>query len=323
MAVISAQNSSDILERCLQAIERGDATIEQCVAQNPGVEGLDAMLQAASAVQRIPRPVMPLTSKQALEQRLVARMKVTKPRPQQYRAQRWLRVPLTLFAMLVVLLGTGFGLTRAAENTIPGDPLYGIKRASEQVSLAFSDEQSRPGLLTSIAESRLMEIVTLAALGRPIDDALVVDTAHSLDAASAVQPDPVKRAALYEQGQRALELVAAQSNANQTGSLSAAVYGIATQTPTLVPTPIPTATETPSASPTETPTPSDTPEGTLENTPEDTPDEATMDTPDPWGASTDAATRRGPKKTPVPRSTKDKGKGNNGNGGDNGNMGSN
>src|SRR5262245_18170210 len=149
MRSVSTSDSTDILELCLQAIEQGNATVEQCAARYPEIVSLGEMLLVAMAARNIPRPVMSLVAKRALEQRLIATMNATR-RPQARRAlgvRYWLRLPVTFAVMLVLLLGTGLGLARAAENAIPGDALYGIKRVSEQVNLLFADGPSRPGLL--------------------------------------------------------------------------------------------------------------------------------------------------------------------------------
>ncbi len=329
MAVVSAPNSSDILELCLQAIERGDATIAQCVARYPGVEGLREMLQVAMTARTVPRPIMSLTAKKALEQQLVARMNTAKPRPERRRVQHWLRLPLTVAAMLVLLLGTGFGLARAAENTLPGDPLYGIKRASEQVDLLFADAPSRPAVLTHIAEARLTEIAALAGMGRSIDESLVADAVHSLGAAAAESLDPGQRAALFSQAQHALDLVAKNGNSNEAASLSSALNNVATPTrlpaatPTMTPTAVPTETAADAAR--EAATAQSTAEATAEAsdtpTPYSTPPatDAVVDTTSDQSSSDPlAATRRGPKKTPPVKPTQpDKGSP----GGGKGNMG--
>jgi Domain of unknown function (DUF5667) len=308
----TVSDSTDILELCLQAIEQGNATVDQCAARYPEIAGLGEMLHVAIAARNIPRPVMSLVAKKALEQQLIATMSKSR-QPQPRRSQpirQWLRVPVTLAAMLVLLLGTGLGLTRAAENTIPGDALYGVKRVSEQVNLFFADAPARPAVLTHIAESRLTEMSALATQGRSIDAGLMIDTVHSLNAAADAQPDPVKRAALFAQGRRVVELLNTGGQAEQAASLSAALNGVATPTPT--PTDAP-AMPAPSQTPTPTPTVTPTPEPTETDMP--TPTDDSLVTPD------DLPTRRGPRRTQTPKPTKDKGgmgnsddRGNRGNG---------
>ncbi len=307
-------DTGDILQLCLEKIANGEATIGECLAHYPDVEGLEEMLQAAAVARAVSRPVMSPISRKALEQRLVARMNAAPLRRQPHRAQQWLRIPLTAAATLVLLLVSGLGLVRASEGTVPGDTLYGVKRASEQVTLFFADEEARPGVLTRIAEARLTEIATLAGRSQRIDNTLVTDTVQSLKAAAAAQIDPEKRAALVVQADRAIELVSSNGKLGEAEPLATALQVIAT--PTDTPTSVPTATPTPM--PSETPTPSITPTDTPTDVgTEDT--DATADTSES-GPDSLTPTHRGPRRTVVPRPTRDKGNNGNGNG-DKGNMG--
>jgi LysM repeat protein len=66
-------------------------------------------------------------------------------------------------SLLLVLLLSGGGLTLAAETSLPGDPLYGIKRFSEAVRLALIGDTA---LFEAFMQRRIDEIETLLDEGR-------------------------------------------------------------------------------------------------------------------------------------------------------------
>jgi hypothetical protein len=249
----SARDSVEVLDACLKAIERGEATIDECVARYPDVDGLREMLHAAAGARAMPRPVMSATARNVLEQRLRRRMAESGPR-RSFRS--WLRVPMTLAATALLALAIGVGLARVSDSAVPGDALYGVKRASEQVSLLFSGGAARPAALAHIAEARLSELAILASRGQAIDQALR-DATSSLNDAAAAQPDPATRATLYLQGIQAVARATTSGRPVQPSTLAAllaALRGIATPTSTPTSTALPTRTATLTASWTVTPT---------------------------------------------------------------------
>lgn len=65
--------------------------------------------------------------------------------------------------LLALILGTA-GLALAAEGSLPGEPLYPIKRGSEQLRLALTTTpDSRSALLLSFAERRLDEVAAVCS----------------------------------------------------------------------------------------------------------------------------------------------------------------
>lgn len=87
---------------------------------------------------------------------------------------------------LAALLGAaGLGATLASADTLPDDPLYPVKLASEAVRLALAGvPEDRAAVEISIAEHRLAEAERLAAAGRT-SDALVASAVYSQHMASA------------------------------------------------------------------------------------------------------------------------------------------
>jgi hypothetical protein len=95
----------------------------------------------------------------------------------------WLpRVAEVVLAFVVVLVFAGGGIWTASANAVPGDPLYSIKLALEDVSLKFAPSRS---LKTSLEESykdrRVEEAQKLLTLGREEEiifegEVIVLDT---------------------------------------------------------------------------------------------------------------------------------------------------
>lgn len=114
---------------------------------------------------RLPRPEPRPAFKRALRAQLLAQAPtVLAPRGSRWSLlqRAWLRPALAAAVVLALLLGT---TGRAAADSLPGDATFGLKRAAEQLQLAFAlDETSRLRLLAEQADHRLAELaVALAA----------------------------------------------------------------------------------------------------------------------------------------------------------------
>src|SRR5213592_4831331 len=112
---------------------------------------------------RLERPVMRRKFRKELRARLMSEAaEVLAPRPQRQWlfATAWLR-PALAAAVLAVLVVVG--ATSAAASSLPGDPLYGVKRASEDVQVALTfDDVARMQLLSDLTDRRLAELAEIA-----------------------------------------------------------------------------------------------------------------------------------------------------------------
>ena len=78
-------------------------------------------------------------------------------------------VAAVLTALLLVL-GAGSAIA-ASGDALPGDPLYGVKRAVERISLAMHrDPVGRTALHLRFADIRLHEVAVLVAEGKDVSD---------------------------------------------------------------------------------------------------------------------------------------------------------
>jgi len=107
------------------------------------------------------RPVMRDQFRKELRGRLMSEaVVVLAPRRGRFSFQSMLRPALAAMAILVLVLA---GATSAAASSLPGDPLYGLKRATENVRVALTfDDVARTALLSEITDRRLEELAEIA-----------------------------------------------------------------------------------------------------------------------------------------------------------------
>lgn len=92
----------------------------------------------------------------------------------------------TAAAVGSIVLGTA-GIAAAAENALPGSPLYGVKRAIESVELSFATSDTARGQdLLDQAQTRLGEVKALSQNAGPANTALIQQTLQAF-ASSASQ----------------------------------------------------------------------------------------------------------------------------------------
>src|SRR5690242_10515037 len=164
-------NYDEILDRCLRAIERNQATIESCVKRFPEYQELGDLLRMALAVRGLPRPTMPAAFTTRTQQQLQAQLRA-RVRAQHTPSNRrpvWLRFVLAAGLIVILLTLGGAALVRASDNALPHDGfLYSVKRTVERANLFFASAQGKPDVLLHMAQARLTEISTLASRAQPV-----------------------------------------------------------------------------------------------------------------------------------------------------------
>jgi hypothetical protein len=107
------------------------------------------------------RPVMRDQFRKELRGRLMSEaVVVLAPRRGRFSLPLMLRPALAAAAILVLAVA---GATTAAASSLPGDPLYGLKRAGEDVRLALTfDDVARTQLLSELTDRRLEELDEIA-----------------------------------------------------------------------------------------------------------------------------------------------------------------
>jgi hypothetical protein len=105
-------------------------------------------------------------------------------------------------AAIAILFGVMAGVVQASAASLPGQPLYGVKLATERIQLALTSQPaSRAALERAMAEERLDEIVALLqrqqAIGSSVSNRAMRQLEQAL-AASAQLQDPAAAQALQQ-----------------------------------------------------------------------------------------------------------------------------
>jgi hypothetical protein len=163
-------NIYDVLETCLQSIERG-ANVDALLARYPQfADELRPLLKAALSAR-----AMPLTSPSASGMRRGrARLLQKAAEMREARTAPRSRRSIPMFQRLAISLGltfalvfSGTGLVSASSSALPGENLYPVKRTWEDVSLFFVfDPSLRMARETEHEQERLHEATELLAEGR-------------------------------------------------------------------------------------------------------------------------------------------------------------
>lgn len=161
---------------CIDRLNNGD-TLDGCLRAYPQfADQLRPMLMTGQVVQRVRIDPMEMRAAQARgRERVRLALQQNPPAPALNRIVPLFRLAglaASLVLLLSVLLG---GAALAAETSLPGDPLYGYKRVTEQVRLSLPGDQA--ALQEFFGQRRLNEIRQL----------LAIDRAESVDFSGEVQ----------------------------------------------------------------------------------------------------------------------------------------
>lgn len=159
-----------ILESCVSALQ-GSESIEQCLERYPHLaQDLRPLLETAQALMALERLEVSERARAAQKMRLQALIlerKLPKDRP---RFRLWpipaLRPLVAVLASLAVFVAGGVIMAQASQDSVPGDTLYSVKRATESLRLAVASPESKVHLHTEFADRRMQEMVHLAGQGK-------------------------------------------------------------------------------------------------------------------------------------------------------------
>lgn len=166
-----ADRFDDILNECTEGLLRGES-VEQCLQRYPEqAPELEPLLRVAAAAGKAfsavePRPEFKARARHEVQSRLrtmPSRAAAGRPSP-----VRWLpRWAVAVACVALVLVFAGGGTVAASSGSLPGDTLYPVKTATEQVqmNLTFS-KTAKARLQARFAERRAGEMARLAEKGR-------------------------------------------------------------------------------------------------------------------------------------------------------------
>ena len=170
----------EAFNQCFERLSAGES-LDSCLRDYPqyAVE-LDLMLRTTFDIKRMVHPVQPRPefkywARVRLQgvQDYVSRQPV-RSRPSGFNLRR--NLAISMAALLVFVIASS-GTVAASSDSLPDEPLYGVKLAVEQaqVTLAFSDVD-KAELYAHLAEKRAGEIVAMAQQGKT--DKLETTTAN-------------------------------------------------------------------------------------------------------------------------------------------------
>jgi len=172
-----AKGIETALDECLACLERG-VDLEICLARYPQLQGeLRPILQLAFKLRK--SRGQPGFSPEALARgraRFLAEAENRRRAAQESKQRGWWprlsfsRGLVTAALTLVILIGLLGGGGIVSANSLPGDPLYGVKRASEKVRLLLAfDAENRAALERYFEDLRVAEVKEVVEQHRQAD----------------------------------------------------------------------------------------------------------------------------------------------------------
>lgn len=262
------QRMDDILNECLDRLARGE-TMEACLARYPEhAPELRPLLivvrtTLAATVQITPRAEFRTAARHRFLDALAARHARER---ESFFTWSWMRRWGAVAAGVALLVVIGRGTVAAAESSLPTQPLYTIKQATEAFQIALAPEGSaKAKVYTELATRRLDEMTVLARQGDVQNvDRLTSQLEAHLDnatlAASHASPEPAPSSESVPSPTATSTPTAAAAQATQpaataTPSPTATPMAAASVAPAATPTAVPSAAAAQAARPAASPTP--------------------------------------------------------------------
>jgi hypothetical protein len=172
------RDMSQPLEECLQALKE-KRELQDVLRQYPAErDELIGMLRLSIDLNALGAPAPDPAFRLRARNQMLA-LAARRRQPETRARFQWLPRPAARLAlagaMAVALVAMGLTAVAASNDSLPGDPLYGVKLGVEQVQLATTfDSAAHARLQLQFAGVRLAEAQRLFALGRNSDAVNVV-----------------------------------------------------------------------------------------------------------------------------------------------------
>lgn len=184
-----------VLAECLEAIEEGRLTLEECQQLYPKYrEQFRRLLPLATALREAPKVTPSRSFQRHARQRLLAKLPPQKSTQQKiFNVQslsnifrlpdfQVLKPAFQLLVILITVIAMGSGVTAvyASGETLPGDTFYPIKTAIEELQLLITFDIADGALLKlEFVQRRIGEMKSLAELERYDDIAVAAQDYQS------------------------------------------------------------------------------------------------------------------------------------------------
>lgn len=184
----------DVLNECIERLAAGE-TVQECVARYPDYAAdLEPLLQTSAIAVRAAasiayRPDAKRRSLYKLTAALDDRARAGRSRRFGFLTgwkSKLTRTAAIVLSVGVLATGTAFGAARAAQDSVPGDPLYAVKTFREDISLRIpKSDMARAKEHAHLATVRTDEIAALIDRGRfEQANALVVRVTYHLNSSA-------------------------------------------------------------------------------------------------------------------------------------------
>ncbi|MFC1943068.1 DUF5667 domain-containing protein [Chloroflexota bacterium] len=170
----------NVLDECLGRLLVKGETVEQCLQSFPEhADELKPLLETALVVKEAsaiqPRPEL----RDKARYQFYSALQGMKPKKSRL-VFGWQPLWATVVAIVLVFLLAGGGTVAAAAGSMPDEPLYTVKLATEQARLVLTPSSlGKAELYAKLADRRVLEIVRMAGEGKPEQ---IERTARRLDA---------------------------------------------------------------------------------------------------------------------------------------------
>lgn len=160
----------NVLDECLERLLVKGETVEQCLDSFPEhTDALKPLLETALAVKEA-SAIQPRSEfrDKARYQLHSAFQEVKSKRSRPFFNWSWQPRWAPVVAVVLVFLLAGGGTVVAANGSMPDEPLYPVKLASEQVQLFFTPSAlGKAELYAKLADRRVLEIARMAGKSKP------------------------------------------------------------------------------------------------------------------------------------------------------------
>ena len=196
-----AREFDNILDACLERILVKGETVEECLASYPEQAAeLEPLLQTARLTKEAtaikPRPEF---RDRARYQFQAAIREAEEKKARGFFNFGWQPRWATAVIVVVVLLLASSGTVAAASNSMPDEPLYQVKLATERVQMALTTSDiGKAELYVKLADKRVAEIASMAAKGKAEQVEQVAErlNGHLVAMANIAAPQRQERAML-------------------------------------------------------------------------------------------------------------------------------
>lgn len=183
--------NDNLSELVIDAWQNGVSLETLCQQYPHHADAIRQLINPLIKLQQVKAPTLPPRASEAQADflRLAQHYRAqAAAKPKQRRSlltQRWLWATATIVFLLCL---SGNFVLSASASALPGDNLYGIKRWSESLSLAFTPSDQQLAVRIELVNERQREIASLVALNKPVPNSLldeVVNETQSIELALA------------------------------------------------------------------------------------------------------------------------------------------